>query len=185
MAKRSRRAKRKNIHPGPRVNPARLVIRNPSKRRRRHRNAQQSSPLRSRRRRSLPSARGAWGALLAAHRARKPISPAELKQLAKIDPEFRKALLRYRRFHGGNPDEITFCKMEGVKPGFRYGVALGHARAHEYEVPRSSGRSNGPPYRHAFDKGMSFTVTSPDGKGPYIVKRPGSKLRVTDRGIIG
>jgi hypothetical protein len=159
MAKK-RRTKR-NEKELPRVNPARLVIRNPSKRtrRRRDRNTQHSSPSRTRRRRpnpekrSAPPKRSAWNALVFASRNGKQITASELKQLARIDPEFRKALARYRRFHGANPDEITFCKMEGVKPGFRYGVALGHAKAHEYEVPRSSGRANGPPYRHAFDKG--------------------------------
>lgn len=123
--------------------------------------------------------------LQARARSRKPITHAELDALARTDKEFGRALSRYRRFHGAYPGEFTLCDLPGVKADFRYGVALGTARAHEYEVPRSSSRSNGPPFRHAFSRGKNLTITDPDGRAVFLAKKPGSKLRVTSRGIEG
>ncbi len=122
---------------------------------------------------------------MALERAKKELTLAQLAELERKDPEFGRMMRRHRRFHGSNPDSFETVELPGVKATFKYATALGHTRAHEYEVPRSSGRGNGPPYRHAFDRGRTFTITDPDGKGVYLAKRRGSKLRVTDRGIIG
>lgn len=162
-----------------RKNPALLLVRNPSKRRRkkvakRPRRARRKNP--SRRRRAPSSG-------ISAILRQRSVTVAQLRAVAKQDKEFAAALSRYKRFHGSWPDSIEVMDLPGVKnPGFRYAVGLGDTRAHEYEVPRSSGRK-GLPFRHAFKKGRQITATDPWGKGLYVLKRKGSTLRVTDRGI--
>lgn len=165
MAKRKRRPQGKRKQR--RKNPAWLAIRNPARRKRKAR----ARPPR-RRAAASPFPKG------------RTISAQELHALARRDPELARALRRYRAFHGADPDEIVTCEVPGASLSFRFGIALGDVRALEYEVPRSSGRSNGPPFRHPFRKGKQLAVTDPSGKALVIAKKPGSRMRVTHRGIV-
>lgn len=174
-SKKTRRARRKN--------PGLLLLRNPGKKTPKRRSAKRAKPVRAKRKtRRNP----VWDRLRSIIRSGRAIDPKDLRELAAQDPEFKKALARHRRFHGSDPATIEIVEVPGVKDlGFKYASALGAARAHEYQVHAQSGRAGGPPYRHAFDKNKNVTITSPDGKALLVAKRRGSKLRVTDRGIIG
>lgn len=194
MAK--RRTKKKS-----RRNPLLLRLRNPSappkrrgKRRAKKRSkAAKAAKTKARKKRAArprrPVARRAKskrpasnGALTLARRRRVTI--ADIQALARRDKEFARALARYRKFHGGAyPDEIVEADIDVAKPGFRVAVGLGDTVAHEYKPPNSSGRA-GPPYRHRFRPGRQVTCTAPSGKGVFIAKLKGSRMRVTDRGII-
>lgn len=171
-----------------RKNPAELRIRNPSKRRAkrpapRRRTKHRRPPVeKKRRRRKGGNSNSVFQILMRIARSNRAVPIETLLELSKRDPEWRKALLRYKRFHGTWPDSIDVVE---APPGVKYLVGLGETVAHEYRVPKSSGRSPGPPFRHAFRRGgKTTTATDPRGRRLYITKRRGSKLRVTDRGIV-
>lgn len=98
--------------------------------------------------------------------------------------DFKRAVARYRRFHGRDPDRIIEVRVPGAKPTSRWLVGLGRKRAVEYAVPGSSGRAPGPPYRHEYGPG-AWVATTPDGAGVLTALERTSKVRVTDRGIVG
>lgn len=114
-------------------------------------------------------------------RSRRAITREQCDAFAQLDPEFAKALLRHRRFHGCYPDSLELVDVPG-DPDVRYLVSLGDSVAIEYDPHRTSKRA-GIPFRHEFKRGRQNVVTDPDGRGVYITKRVGSRLRVTERGI--
>lgn len=60
-------------------------------------------------------------------------------------------------------------------------AGLGELRAIEYEVPKSSARA-GLPFRHRFRRGKQVLAMTPSG-AHVVLRRKGSLLRVTSRGI--
>lgn len=114
----------------------------------------------------------------------KQIKTADLRALARSNPEFRRALKAYEDFHGEPPtalEEVEVDGVSGMESPFVWTV--GETLASEYRTQKNSGRSPGPPYRHKYRRGGQLTVATAKGAGPFIAKRRGSKLRVTDRGI--
>lgn len=150
-----------------RKNPALITVRNPAPKRKKAK------------RRSAPRKTSIFTLL----RGMKTISVDGLKELAKKHAEFGRALRRHLRFHGTYPDSIEIVELDVKDAGFEVGWALGDQLAIEYDPHETSGRA-GPPFRHNFKRGKQLTISSPDGLGPFVVKKRGSRMRVTERGII-
>lgn len=188
MKGRKKRAKTKvaKKRRGKRKNPALLLIRNPSKRKRskrappqKRRTTPRSSSRRTQARRRASSH---IHPLVRALVNQKTCTVPELLAVCRQVPEFGRMIRRHKAFHGTYPDNLEF--LEADDPTLRYTTTLGDPRAIEYSVPASSARA-GTPFRHRFDAKRSRLSTDATGKKLVFLRRKGSRLRVTERGIIG
>ena len=88
-------------------------------------------------------------------------SLAELKK----DPEFQKALKKYREFHGCDPKEIVVVDLPYKAP--KYQVVLGDSPEATYKVPshsRKAGKKN-IPYKHDYENRV---VKTTDAEGRMV-----------------
>jgi hypothetical protein len=97
----------------------------------------------------------------------------------KDNPDFQKALRKYREFHGTNPTRISRHLLPIGDPrkveGRAFFVALGRAPADSYTPPPTS-RKAGRTYVHPYEKQPLRAV---DSTGKLLVTLPGSHS-VTD-----
>lgn len=171
-----------------RKNPAMLLIRgNPRKRRAskpsssRRRKGQRHGYLKRAAPRRRSSSRGVHPLVSAL--ARKPrITVEQMLEVGRKVPEFGRVLARHKRFHGTWPDRIEVLESDDAT--VPYAMGLGDSRAIEYSVPTSSGR-RGLPFRHRFDPKRQVVATDASGRRVLLLRRKGSRMRVTERGIIG
>jgi len=100
----------------------------------------------------------------------KGVKSMRVPSLAEIkrDPEFQKALKKYREFHGADPAEIMVVDLPYEAPKFQ--VVLGDSPEATYKVPahsRKAGKKN-IPFKHDYENRVVKT-TDPSGKGVFDV----------------
>jgi hypothetical protein len=98
------------------------------------------------------------------------------------DPEFRKALEKYRKFHGCDPKELLFVEFDYPVPEFQ--IVLGESPEAMYQVPgysRKAGKEN-LPYRHEFENPVLLVT---DASGRFLSHVPLTKKTVVTDWIHG
>jgi hypothetical protein len=108
-------------------------------------------------------------------RETNPPDKISMKELEN-DPEFQKAVVKYREFHGTEPMEILAVELPYPAPKFQ--IALGKSSEAVYKVPKHSRKQSKVPYKHKFE-GKVLKVTDVSGK--YLADiSPEDSIKVTD-----
>ena len=98
------------------------------------------------------------------------------------DPEFKKALQKYRKFHGCDPKELLLVEFDHPVPRFQ--IVLGESPEAMYQVPgysKKAGREN-LPYRHEFENPVLLVT---DAGGTHLAHVPLTSKTVVKDWIYG